>query len=400
MPEKFKRIVLRSSKHHLLEDQKNDDDEEAIPHSIEIDGQTIDLKPIQQKKTRSGADLSKAMDLMKTHSDYEIIIQLVEAMSYSKMEITEDQWARCIRKLGLAGRPGLAKSIGWYSQDCRNSFPMTFRTVRELFRSNLPRHLMPGNSYVHMGYERLDNLRKLIDTKWSLKKDHGVIGVELFITANTKKRFGAVDKGHNTKKYTQKFMQALERHKVAADLDFDKKGESYRKLTHRLGTYKWYDARILKLRKYAVRNNSPTRMSESSALAREAINDFDPLLQGLRISRDLLTNPQNPDESEAAQKMLSTLNLDNKIEELDQCITRWRSHLKKNTILAGMEVYEQAAEKLRAKYFLGEDGISKEDKKARRYDFIADREPIPGSWYASSMETSLKSRSAPSTASA
>jgi len=398
MPQKFRKIVLKSSKHHLLEDQKNEDDEEAIPHSIDIDGQTIDLKPIQEKKARSGSDLSKAMDLMKTHSDYEVVIQLVEAMSYSKIDITENQWARCIRKLGLAGRPGLAKSIAWYSNDCRNSFPLTFRTCRELFRSNLPRHFMPGNSYLHMVYERLENLRTLVQKKWSLKNDHGIIGVELFITANIKKTFGEADKGHNAKKYTEKFMQALRRHQEASKLDFDHSEPSYYKLTHRQGTYKWYDAKITSLRGYGEKNNSPKKVDESIKLAREAISDYDPLLAGLRIAKDLLTNPQNADETEAAKEMLSTLNLDQKITELEEHITRWRSVQLPDSTL-GLEVYRLAAEKLRAIYFLGEDGISGEEKNARRYDFIADREPIPGSWYASTLETSHRSRGAPSTAS-
>ncbi|EPS37729.1 hypothetical protein H072_8562 [Dactylellina haptotyla CBS 200.50] len=369
LPDHYRRLIVRTKRHHVLADQAAQQafargtNPSTATLTITLDGQTLPLRPIKQRTLYGSKSLTAALNMMKSPAEYDVLPQLVQAMAFSKIRIEPGQWKKLIRMCGLIGRPGVAIRIandGIVHR--RNGFVYTLASLREMIRAQFVRFLLPDEKdavkAVHRARgvvnlarrwkEQYDEVKekKRVDDRapaW-LAVDPVVRGSVLFLQAgkvlrwNDGKDVAEEGKEMSTLSDVKALMgcwEAAQEEVKAIDTELDS-----------------YEKRLSEAGKETV--------EPDYAVAREAVKDWEPVLQALEWTQTVLHKSEVKDV-EVERWMPSASRL------LSESIAKWKpiASKKGKGERIGMQIYEGAYEAL--------DGWYTKDIDSKPADVVKDK---------------------------
>ncbi|KAK6514009.1 hypothetical protein TWF506_008438 [Arthrobotrys conoides] len=340
LPDHYQRLVVRTKRHHVLAQQagqqafaRGANPSNAIL-TITLNGQTLPLRPLTNRALHGSKTLTRALNLINSPSEYDLLPGLVQGFGSSKIHIDPGQWRNLIRQCGLAGRPGVAIRIAHDGIVYRkNGFSYTKSSLREMVRAQFVRFLIPEKSHAEKSVrrargavslarrwkEQFDEVKrkKRIEERapeW-LAVDPVVRGSLLFLQAGKVVRW---DEGKETN---------LERG-VVTDI------------TSLMECWNLASAEIESINKdlqEAPEKTKDTNGKAAYAIAREAIRDWEPVLQGLQWAQTVMHKTGLKDVTiEKWLPMASTL--------VSGAINQWRpvAVSRGNGTRIGMQIYEGA----------------------------------------------------------
>ncbi|KAF3315189.1 hypothetical protein TWF173_004079 [Orbilia oligospora] len=364
LPDHYQRLVVRTKRHHVLAQQAG---QQAFARgtnpsnatlTITLNGQTLPLRPLKHRTLHGSKTLTRALNLINSPSEYDLLPGLVQGFGSSKIHIDPGQWKNLIRQCGLAGRPGVAIKIAHDGIVFRkNGFSYTQGSLREMVRAQFVRFLIPEKSHAEKSVrrargvvslagrwkEQYDDVRRKKRTEerapeW-LAVDPVVRGSLLFLQAGKVVRW---DEGKETN---------LEKGGVVADIK------------SLMECWDLAAAEIELINKELQEAPETTKNMEDRAayaIAREAIRDWEPVLQGLQWAQSVMHKTGLKDVTIGTWlPAASTL--------VSGAINQWRpiavSHGKGKRI--GMEIYEGAYADL--------DGWYEKDLEGKDENVVKDR---------------------------
>ncbi|KAK6347137.1 hypothetical protein TWF696_007216 [Orbilia brochopaga] len=150
LPDHYRRLVTRTKRHRILADQAAQQafaqgtNPQNTVLTVSIDDQTVPLRPLEKRIYHGAKTLTKALSLCRSPTDFDVLPALVSAMAYSNIHITPAQWNKLVFKCGAYGRPGVALRIAHDGiVHRRNEFVYTRASLREMIRAQFVRFLLP-----------------------------------------------------------------------------------------------------------------------------------------------------------------------------------------------------------------------------------------------------------------
>ncbi|KAK6498722.1 hypothetical protein TWF481_011297 [Arthrobotrys musiformis] len=334
LPDHYRRLVVRTKRHNVLAQQAAQQafargtNPSTATLTITLNGQTLPLRPLTHRTLHGSKSLTKVLSLLSSPAEYDLLPGLIQAYGFSKIDLSPGHWRNLIRQCGLAGRPGVAIKIAHDGIIHRkNGFSYTQASLREMIRAQFVRFLIPQKPHAEKSVQRARGVltmakrwkeqfdevkrKKRLDDRapeW-LSIDPVVRGSILFLQSGKVIRW---DEGKESD---------LERG-VISDL------KSLIESWHLAGPE--IDAINKDL-------ESPTAERPAYAIAREAVRDWEPVLQGLQWTQSVMHKSNIKDlELEKWLPVASTL--------LSGAVNKWKpiaaSGGKGDRI--GMQVYEGA----------------------------------------------------------
>ncbi|KAF3935323.1 hypothetical protein ABW19_dt0207486 [Dactylella cylindrospora] len=346
LPEHYHRLVTRTTRHHVLAEQaaqqafaRGITNPSNATLTVTIDNQSIPLKPIASRTLHGSKDLTTILNTIQSPAEYDVLPQLVQGMAYSGIEISPGQWRKLVRSCGLAGRPGVAIKIAHEGVLHRkNGFSYTLGTIREMMRAQFVRFLLPEKKYATEAVRRAkaaaasakglkdwydnDQIRQRKTGRapeW-LHVDPVVRGTILFLEAGKSVRWSeGTDESGGVVKAVKDLMTCWESAR-----------EEILSTTERI--------------ELAIRNQGGKDKSAEKdyVIARDALQDWEPVLQGLKWTQQVLDNvaPRNGEIDRWLPQASTTLR---------NATEKWRPVAEsKGSGKVGMGIYEAGYEKLDA----------------------------------------------------
>ncbi|KAK6339364.1 hypothetical protein TWF718_008784 [Orbilia javanica] len=350
LPDHYQRLVVRTKRHHVLAQQAA---QQAFARgtnpsnatlTITLNGQTLPLRPLKNRTLHGSKTLTDVLNLISSPSEYDVLPGLVQGFGSSKIDIDPGQWRNLIRQCGLAGRPGVAIKIAHDGIVHRkNGFSYTQASLREMVRAQFVRFLIPEKSHSEKSVQRARGVatmarrwkeqfdeikrKKRMDERapeW-LAVDPVVRGSLLFLQAGKVVRW---DEGKEPD-LERGVMSDLKSLMECWDLAIEEVELINTEITEA----------------GAVLSSNDANARPPYAIAREAVRDWEPVLQGLQWTQSVMHKTGLKDA--VVEKWLpvaSTL--------VSGAINKWKpvaaSRGKGGRI--GMQVYEGAYEDLNGWY--------------------------------------------------
>ncbi|KAJ6256678.1 hypothetical protein Dda_8543 [Drechslerella dactyloides] len=354
LPDQYRRLVTRTKRHHVLADQAAQQafaqgtNPQNTTLTVLIDDQNVPLRPLEKRVYHGAKTLTKALSLLRSPAEFDVLPTLVAAMAYSEIHVTSAQWMKLIFTCGAAGRPGIALKIAHDGiVHRRNEFTYTRPSLREMIRAQFVRFLLPdvggGEKAVRRARSVVNqarawkaqfddaHLRRRDDTRapdW-LRVDPVVRGSLLFLQA------GKTVRWHDGKE------------DVTASDDADasaaKTGSTLSDIRALQACWEAARAEIVTTNE-EIENATATTTNKDKrpayAVAREAVRDWEPVLQALEWSATVLSRSGVKDaEIDRWLPLASGL--------LSNALQRWKPVASgKGGERVGMQLYEGAFEDL------------------------------------------------------
>ncbi|KAK6523812.1 hypothetical protein TWF281_001780 [Arthrobotrys megalospora] len=161
LPDHYRRLVVRTKRHNVLAQQAAQQafargtNPSTATLTITLNGQTLPLRPLSQRTLHGAKTLTKVLNLLKSPTEYDLLPGLIQGLGFSKIDIDAGQWKNLIRQCGLAGRPGVAIKIAHDGIVHRkNGFSYTQASLREMVRAQFVRFLLPEKQHAEKSVQR------------------------------------------------------------------------------------------------------------------------------------------------------------------------------------------------------------------------------------------------------
>ncbi|RVD88029.1 uncharacterized protein DFL_002228 [Arthrobotrys flagrans] len=365
LPDHYQRLVVRTKRHHVLAQQAS---QQAFARgtnpsnatlTITLNGQTLPLRPLKHRTLHGSKTLTRVLNLINSPSEYDLLPGLMQGYGSSKIEIDPGKWRNLIRQCGLAGRPGVAIKIAHDGIVHRkNGFSYTQGSLREMVRAQFVRFLIPEKFHAEK----------------SVKRARGVVGLarrwkEQFDEVRRKKRMEerapgwlAVDP---VVRGSLLFLQAgkVVRWDEGKETDLERGVMSDLKSLVECWDLAVEEIDLIDKELAGAPEASPTKDEDARpaySIAREAIRDWEPVLQGLQWTQSVMHKSGLKDtDVEKWLPAASTL--------VSGAINRWRpvAVSRGNGERIGMQIYEGAYADL--------DGWYEKDLEGKDEGVVKDR---------------------------
>ncbi|KAF3927214.1 hypothetical protein ABW20_dc0105347 [Dactylellina cionopaga] len=343
LPDHYRRLVVRTTRHKVLAEQASQQafargtNPSTATLTVTIDSQTLALRPISRRTLHGAKTLTEALNLISSPTEYDILPELVQAFAFSKIEISPKHWRKLIRACGLAGRPGVAIKIAHEGiVHRRNGFNYTRASLREMIRAQFVRFLLPDAK----------------DATKAVQRARGVVG----LARRWKEQFDTLKARRRLEERAPEWLRIDP--VVRGSLVFLQAGK----------------VELEAVPQRMAEKKSGDQVEPAYAIARDAIRDWEPVLQGLQWTQTVLQN-SNVKDAEIEQWLPAASKL------LTQAVENWKpiATSKGKNERVGMQIYEGAYEDLndwyitdvnkkpvdvvKDKIVLREEDDSKESKK-------------------------------------
>ncbi|KAK6352541.1 hypothetical protein TWF730_009365 [Orbilia blumenaviensis] len=290
LPDHYRRLVVRTKRHHVLAQQAAQQafakgtNPSTATLTITLNGQTLPLRPLSHRTLHGSKTLTQVLNLLKSPVEYDLLPGLVQGYGFSKIDISPGQWRNLIRQCGLAGRPGVAIKIAHDGIIHRkNGFSYTQSSLREMVRAQFVRFLLPEKA----------------DSEKSVQRARGVIT----LARRWKEQFDEVKRKKRMEERAPEWLSIdpvvrgsllfLQAGKVVR-WDEGKEGDLERGVVADVKSLlvSWDQAvqEVEFINKQLDEASAATDKSArpAYAIAREAVRDWEPVLQGLQWTQTVM----------------------------------------------------------------------------------------------------------------
>ncbi|KAF3926696.1 hypothetical protein ABW21_db0203629 [Orbilia brochopaga] len=379
LPDHYRRLITRTKRHHVLAEQAAQQafaqgtNPQNTTLTVTIDEQTVPLRPLEKRIYHGAKTLTKALSLLKSPADFDVLPTLVSAMAYSDIHITSAQWMKLVFTCGAFGRPGVALRIAHDGiVHRRNEFTYTRASLREMIRAQFVRFLLPNTADADKAVRRA---RSVVNQarEWKVQFDDAHLRKRDEARAPEWLRLDPVVRG------SLLFLQAgkaIRWHEGKEEYgnEVDRKGTTLQDLRSLQAAWNIARAEIVQTNEEIEAAPATTKNSNKRpayAIAREAVRDWEPVLQALEWSATILSKSGVKDaEIDRWLPMASGL--------LGNALQRWKPvAVGKGGERVGMRLYEGAFEDLDGWYVKDLEG-KPEDVLRDRIEVEPEKERHPG----------------------